>query len=843
MNHPLRKPHWLPRDDWNKLLALHHDAPRCAECGTADFLSVDHIQPRKYRGTDDLGNLQFLCVPHNSRKGVRSDRYWSQGFYWDQVPELSGMRTAQRKVYEAITLDPDVAGWFAQPASMIAGKIYILGWIVGAGKTLAIPAVTLAFNQVLRRRWEACRRADRILVLTKEQSIRDGLARDLSKEVSGYGILPQSPRVCILEKDPYSVKQDLWLEEYDVVVSCIQMFWDKKRNGINHDDLVAMLGKFPLIFIDEPHFAPDQVRHILDSAPRSVIFGMTGSPIDRDCNIIRDYILLSSYTYQDAHKHDGSLKYLNKDEAIRDKFVRVVPLDEADIFTNGVERTVSNIHDPDYDVDQLVPAQQIVSAVIREMERCDNELVGRPADHRDPERVAADLLYPAHAIIRCQNIALAKALCKQANSYFELHRKRHPEPNGWKAEVIHTGTDDTPAKGLDPEKHPWMRAKNRGLDVTAMRYRCVSGDARILFVVGMAREGVNNPLCCISAAAERKNSTLIVVQGHIGRPGRAISHVDDDGIRHVPPGRLDTIQIFKHEAHAGSGFNDGIEFVMNMGRYLSQLPAIGDLINGHPISVVDPGVADDPLTTEDRVDIAAACTVSEGDRWRTDPDAVERIKKKATEEYAPLNEKKAARVSQWVNQLRDDPAAAWRATGHVSSLEELEVVPVVLGEREKLNPTLDELRDWLRWNKPDTYAALAASLANPGPETLLPLEGWYKEWAQDRVMPQPQADENIEDIRRRIARRVIEHLGPYIDGDIGKAKSAAHAYVGAAVKRIFTVPEGESAGNNSPYNKPQHHIVLQRPDVDRTIRGFVRARMILDGYCPQIASAFKVEFA
>jgi hypothetical protein len=61
------------------------------------------------------------------------------------------------------------------------------------------------------------------------------------------------------------------------------------------------------------------------------------------------------------------------------------------------------------------------------------------------------------------------------------------------------------------------------------------------------------------------------------------------------------------------------------------------------------------------------------------------------------------------------------------------------------------------------------------------------------------------------------------------------------VKRIFGVPEGESAGNNSPYNKPQHHIVLQRPDVDRGIRGYARARMILDGYCPQIARAFRVE--
>lgn len=45
---------------------------RCRSCGTQDRLSCDHIFPASKGGKTNLANLQTLCRPCNSRKGVRT---------------------------------------------------------------------------------------------------------------------------------------------------------------------------------------------------------------------------------------------------------------------------------------------------------------------------------------------------------------------------------------------------------------------------------------------------------------------------------------------------------------------------------------------------------------------------------------------------------------------------------------------------------------------------------------------------------------------------------------------------------------------------------------------------
>jgi hypothetical protein len=53
-------------------LAVHRrDGFACLKCGCADELTVDHVDPVCNGGTDDLENLQTLCLPCNLRKGSK----------------------------------------------------------------------------------------------------------------------------------------------------------------------------------------------------------------------------------------------------------------------------------------------------------------------------------------------------------------------------------------------------------------------------------------------------------------------------------------------------------------------------------------------------------------------------------------------------------------------------------------------------------------------------------------------------------------------------------------------------------------------------------------------------
>lgn len=57
---------------WRKLreIVIRRDAGACQLCGQ-EGKHVDHIVPRKLGGTDELHNLQLLCVQCNLRKGGR----------------------------------------------------------------------------------------------------------------------------------------------------------------------------------------------------------------------------------------------------------------------------------------------------------------------------------------------------------------------------------------------------------------------------------------------------------------------------------------------------------------------------------------------------------------------------------------------------------------------------------------------------------------------------------------------------------------------------------------------------------------------------------------------------
>lgn len=59
-------------------MVFARDERTCVACGSRDRISIDHIIPLIHGGTNDLDNLQTLCIPCNSSKqdGPEVRRRW-----------------------------------------------------------------------------------------------------------------------------------------------------------------------------------------------------------------------------------------------------------------------------------------------------------------------------------------------------------------------------------------------------------------------------------------------------------------------------------------------------------------------------------------------------------------------------------------------------------------------------------------------------------------------------------------------------------------------------------------------------------------------------------------------
>lgn len=49
----------------------------CVHCGTTELLTLDHIIPRVYGGTNERSNFQLLCSPCNHLKSRGEIRHWN----------------------------------------------------------------------------------------------------------------------------------------------------------------------------------------------------------------------------------------------------------------------------------------------------------------------------------------------------------------------------------------------------------------------------------------------------------------------------------------------------------------------------------------------------------------------------------------------------------------------------------------------------------------------------------------------------------------------------------------------------------------------------------------------
>ncbi len=851
------KPTWMSQQQWRELKALYGSVAQCAYTGKTEHeakLIVDHIVPRSRGGKNEVSNYQFLCEELNLEKGAKEDKYWAQEFYYDKDYDPTKFRYAQRDLAYLKILTHE--NHFQSPWSQINRIVYLLAWITGAGKTISIHAVCFALNQILRKeKGIAYPRVDRILVLVKEQALRDQLATELAKDVVDYGICRIPPRVGVVEGN-HQFDNNYWLEQQDIVVSCLQQVWERD-NGISRNNIEQILGKFAVIFFDEPHYAVAQVAALAEQATRSLCFGLTSTPINAKGTVLESYVLFSQCGLREVYQEQRNLKYLSSSEESiqKSKLIEYVgEIDARDHFCGKRTEIEGSPDTPDYNT-QLEPAKSVAEKAVFYVVDADRicekifsgEMIPQAAPHRDASEVIPDLIYPMHAMISVRSRHDAEVIAKHLNEkIFQSDPHQYPPEQGFRAEVVFSyGVDENgkPVKGFKLNTdHPWLKCwRTKKFKMTGYGWELPEKCARFLIVVDMGREGINNPFCGVVGLGRRTQSIIEVIQRLIGRQIRSYTQPFLDQLK-VPPAQLDTIKIWTHDAwdypKAGDApdyattqrIKDGLHFCEYMDEWLAGLTTLEDLIeNGKEL--LDPETEtteEGVLTTEEKLGIAFDI----GTHQLKDEEIPEDDILNA---WCGRNSKKRELAKDWIDLVQNEPDSAKIELKQTITLRKLHIIEY---ERPKTNPSLTDLR-WFFEVHSRASLPLVEMLENPAIDEITKAamrataEGWYKAYMVKfhSFAGLPKVTD-FEKIRKQLVNKLYTQLrynpyasneGSFIAGDSTAIQRATHQSIGYAVKTVLGL---EKAEKGSEHDVPQYHAALVDPSVVRNILGYARQKLL-----------------
>ena len=540
-----------------------------------------------------------------------------------------------------------------------------------------------------------------------------------------------------------------------------------------------------------------------------------------------------SFGYQDASEQDRSVKWL--DAANWRRHITVADLQSATMLSQGVVATRNDTNSPGYNKN-FEPAKSVAWEVIRYMEGCDDITKldpknWRAAPHRQDD-CEVSVLYPIHAMIGCDNVPFANLLVQTINAFFEANRHRFPRHKGWHAEIVHAeGEEPSGAKRPDKplynkdkngEPHPWLRAKS------LPGYRIDSKCARILLVVGIGREGVNNPLCGIYGMTYDHASDIEVVQRIVGRQIRGVTHEREDGDARlcVPPAELDTVTIVTHQAFDESidaKLQNGIDFVVNMHNRLDEMPTISDLTNKRDLEKLTRHDPDTSLSFIDKIRIAAAI----GANPDVDDDLI-------VSHYSRGNEHSERAIADWIDTVRTQPREAVK---RLRLNEPLQQIATVLHEDIERDPEDGMLERFLQIKFPHLVKPINEHNRDRLRE-LYRIDADAVKATTPIMLNADGSHRNISQITRNIAGSIQRDLGRYFDENNKDHKNALYAFVGKAVKVVLGVPDNSSASIGSQWDIPNCHAILERSDVRQEIRGYVVRRLVEAGCLPSLEGLF-----
>lgn len=827
-----RKPAWLKRSAWNELLNANIGSMHCCGCGCHDGLTVDHIVPRVMGGTNAVSNLQFMCRSCNSSKGARPDKYWERSFYFDNKFEPEAFRSAQRlgaldQIYER-------REWFTMPYSQISGVLYCANWIVGSGKSLGMLALAFGMNRASRSLGYTAPRIDKMLIITKETAIRDQIALALGgdplhgveSEVVKYGICKDAPVVRVAKDADFwdSVQE----QQCDIVVTCLQQLW-----SLRPLELHRILSQFPMISMDEIHWAQDKILQIVNAATQSVCFGMTGTPIEGSGALLENIYTLSIYDYDDANANDGSLKFISDKLQYRSDIIDVIGITDATIKLGDRTRSTHTTDEEGYS-QSLVAAKSVLERTIRRMVEMDQRHTAQFADdfkcalHRVVGTYKPDYVYRLCGMVVVDTVQKARELCKYANEMFDRDRETYPLEAGYRAEYVCSEDVVGTRRPLTP-KHPWMLMKRTGGLTTDPE----TGEhaARLLVVVGIGREGVDNPYCGVVGIACKTLSLIELVQRPIGRQLRAMVRRVGD-VLHVPPHLLDTAWIVTHAAFdMEDKLQQALKYVCHMREYLSDIPTIDDLI-----SEAAEGELPKNLKAETFISMAEKNAIISrigSDILTGGPVSVEEIPRA----YGNGNSDRCEKVREFVDDVLQRPDVVEESMGYRS---ELRAIQVIMRESPTAAPDLAAIEAFMQ-----TVPALAPMIpvlrCDDGQMRNVALvfatdsySRHVKQFHTGSIKPST----TLSAISNAMAGEVWDAISHAHEPKSEKIPADVYRLVNLAIRMTFAVPPKKTMKDLGEWDTAQHHAVLYQPAVRKAIIGWVIRKLMANGSLPTMAAAF-----
>jgi len=846
----MQKPAWMKGADYGKLVAgwpKKNGKLFCVSCEKLDehpvLLLADHIVPRARGGTDELSNLQPLCDTCNLKKGARPDNYWRNGkFYFDQKPNLTAFRQAQRSAGYDIVWDRK--DYWSRPISSINGVLYTMVAVVGAGKTLAPVAVAAALNRVRLETDPAAPRIDRVLFLTKEKALQAQIVEALEHDIVKYGIYPAKPRILAVTSGA-QLLNGAELENYDVAVACSQSLWSSEKHvkqgaiGGLDPDFQAKLAHFPLIIIDEPHFADEQALQLVSCANLSLTLGLTSSPIDAEGNEVKRFVLFSLYDYQQADTHDRSMKYISDDSAEFNDIVVSLSPEQSTVLVDGISNEQAGL--ADRHGENTWPVQAVVAEMLRTMADFD-ERNGKPslqqaAPHRKnySKECSFGLVYPLHVLIIAESRQRAREIRRMCNKQMNKRRDKYPISEGYVAEIVESD-DDRAAElfkaeddndNYSPRKldkdHPWLRYKNFK---SFKEHKDGTGiGARILIRIHIGREGLNNPYCGLVALTCSFKSIVEGVQGVFGRQIRSpnVGNL-------YPPDYLDRCHVITHDAFNNKGpLLESLKYLCNMEDYLKEMTTLDQVIEGGDLADVTSIDQLSHLTRSEVLNIVGA--VGRAKATGSDPD-----EKWLQATLNPSdNSKKAKAIHKMLSSVMSSPVNLKQQL-HVHEI--VESLPVVTNEIPSSTLTRTQIRDHIIKHN---YPTKALAQFDAGDEVMYEV---MKQFCLDRQNEfRPVASDLIKPTDFQSFRtRLFHKLRTSLRFDFGtNQKVRVEQAVNLGIRALLGAPPGVSVGKGSIYDRAPVLSMLIRPEYQKAILGHATHWLLKQGDCKNIALGLNVE--